>query len=57
MIVSFPQNLFKRAILSTAQGRKIPGWWKHPGILVCTWMSRSIRAQPCIYQIEGLDKS
>ena len=28
-----------------------------PGDPVCTRMSRSIRAQPCIYQIEGLDKS
>ena len=33
MIVSFPQNLFKRAILSTSKGRKNPGWWKHPGSL------------------------
>lgn len=33
MIVSFPQNLFKRVILSTSEVRKNPGWWKHPGIL------------------------
>ena len=48
---------FQEGNLIHIQGQEKPGWWKHPGILVCTRMSRSIRAQPCIYQIEELDKS
>jgi len=57
MIVSFPQNLFKRAILSTSKGRKNPGWWKHPGFFLHPDESQHPGTALCIYQIEGLDKS
>lgn len=44
-------------LIHSSGQEKSPGGGSTRGSLVCTWMSRSIRAQPCIYQIEGLDKS
>ena len=48
---------FQEGNLIHIQGQEKPRVVEAPGDPVCTRMSRSIRAQPCIYQIEGLDKS
>ena len=48
---------FQEGNLIHIESQEKPRVVEAPGVLVCTRMSRSIRAQPCIYQIEGLDKS
>ena len=48
---------FQEGNLIHRQGQEKPRVVEASGDPVCTRMSRSIRAQPCIYQIEGLDKS
>lgn len=48
---------FQEGNLIHSSGQENPRVVEAPGDPCRTRMSRSIRAQPCIYQIEGLDKS